>query len=351
MNPEKAIEYCRNAKKILILKTNLLGDVLNFLPVANFLRKTALSAKISWLVSRQGYLTVSELADVDEIIFLEDSYLYNYGNLVHTASWIRERKFDLLVSSYQEECFLINLLALLSRVPERVGYNLQSRGWFFNTKVPKGDGERRVEINGQIIKSLGQGDWRDYVYVPRDNPESAARFKQRLEKEWGIKEKDRLCALHLFSPKPTRSWRLEYSEELVRRLQKELDLVPVLVGSEPEVRIWGDEKKSLGLKNLAGQINLRELYYLLRQARLFIGIDSLPLQMTEFSKTRAIALFGSTVISKALVPTAKTLKADIDCAPCWPEKRECDQDYRCWRELKPDLVLEAAKQVLEGMGV
>jgi heptosyltransferase III len=351
VNPEKAIEYCRNAKKILILKTNLLGDVLNFLPVANFLRKTAGAAKISWLVSRPGYMTVSELADVDELVLLEDSHLYNYGNLLQTASWIRERKFDLLVTSYQEECFLINLLALMSRVPERVGYNLLNRGWFFNTKVPKGDAERRVEINGQIIKALGGGDWRDYVYVPRDNPESAARFAGRLEKEWGIRGNEKLCVLHLLSPKPTRSWRLEYCEELVRRLQKELDLVPVLVGSEPDTRRWGEEKKPPGLKNLAGQINLLELYYVLRQARLFIGIDSLPLQLTEFSKTRALALFGSTEISKALVPLATTLKADFNCAPCWPQKVECDQDYRCWRELKPDLILEAAKQVMEGMGV
>jgi len=351
LKPEKAIGSLRDAKKILILKTNLLGDVLNFFPVANFIRKAAPEAKISWLVTKVGYAAVAELAEVDEIVLLDDGFLYNYGNLLHNAAWIRERKFDLLVTSYQEECFLIDLLALLSRVPARVGYNLLNRGWFFNIRVPKGEGERRVEINGEVIKSLGGKDWREYVYIPRASQSGWEKFSGRLQNDHGIGEKDGLCVLHLLSPKPTRSWRPEYCEELVVRLQKDLGLRPVLVGSEPETRRWGEEKRSLGLVNLAGQINLLELHYLLRQARLFIGIDSLPLQMTEFSNTRAIALFGSTVISKALVPAAKILKPGAECAPCWPEKAECDQDYKCWRELKPGLILDAARQVLEGLGV
>ena len=69
-------------------------------------------------------------------------------------------------------------------------------------------------------------------------------------------------------------------------------MVPVLIGSEPEVRRFGEEKRSLGLINLAGQISLMDLYYLQKQAGLFIGIDSFPLQLTEFSGCKAVALFG-----------------------------------------------------------
>jgi len=345
VEPDKAIECCREAKRILIIKTNLLGDCLNFIPVANFLRKFASSAKISWLVTRPGYAVVSELGDVDDIILLEDKFLYNYKNLWKTASWLREQKFDLLVTSYQEECFLIGLLALLSRAPKRAGYNERNRGWFFNIVALKGDAERRVEINGQIIKALGGGDVRDYVYVPRANAQGRAEFAERLEREFGLRPKNPLCVLHLFSSKPTKSWRIEHADELIIRLKQELGLTSALVGSEPEVRKWGEEKKSLGLINLAGQISVIELYYLIEQAGLFIGIDSFPLQLTEFAVVNSIALFGSTKVSENQVPSAKVVRAEVDCAPCWPEKEECDQGYKCWMELRPDLILKAAKEL------
>ena len=168
-----------------------------------------------------GYRVVSELADVDEIFLLEDSFLYNYGNLLANASWLREKKFDLLVTSYQEECFLISSLALLSGAPARVGYNLRNRGWFFNIVAPKSGSGRRVETNAQVIKALGGGDLKDYLYVPKASEAGAKVSRRGSTKEFGVREKN-LCVLHLFSPKPTKSWRIEYADELIRRIREEL---------------------------------------------------------------------------------------------------------------------------------
>ncbi len=349
MELKSAIERCGRAKRILILKTNLLGDVLNFLPVANFFRESAPSARISWLVSKSGYPVVSELSGVDEIFLLEDSLLYNYRNLFRIAGWLREKQFDLLVTSYQEECFLIGALALLSRAPVRIGSNLRNRGWFFNIVAPKGEFKRRVEINGRIIRTLG-GNPKDFVYLPGASAKGEAEFNAKLKRKFGLDENAGFCALHLFSQKPIKSWRLEYGPELIRRIQEELKLIPVLVGSEEEAKRFGDEQKKLGLLNLTGQINLLELYYLLKQAKLFIGIDSFPLQLTEFCGTKAIALFGSTVVSENLVPNAEPVKAEVECAPCWPAKVECDRGLKCWLELKPDRILESARRVLLNSG-
>lgn len=340
----KPIEVCASAERILILKTNFLGDVLNFLPVANFLRKAS-KAGICWLVTKPGYPVVAELADADEILLLDDAYLYNYGNLLDIASWLREKRFDLLVTSYQEECFLISLLALLSRTPERVGYNLLNRGWFFNIVVPKSDSERRVEINAQIIKTLGGAGHKDYLYVPKATVPGAERFAARLQAEFGVSPKDNLCVLHLYSPKPTKSFLMEYADELIARVKAELGMTPVLIGSEAEVRRFGEERKKLGLVNLAGQLSLLELYYLLKQAGLFIGIDSFPMQLTEFAGVKAVTLFGSTEIGENRVPFAGTVRAEVKCAPCWPRKTECDQGLACWRELKPELIIRAAKEL------
>ena len=351
MEQNEAIAICSRAQKILVLKTNLLGDVLNFLPVANFLRRASASARLSWLVTRPGYPVVAELSDVDEIFLLADSFLYNYHNLLGISSWLRAKQIDLLVTSYQEECFLINVLALLSRAPGRAGYNLRRRGWFFNIKAPKGEAERRVEINGQLLKALGKEEVKDYLYIPRASKAGAEQFAQRLEHEFGVSKKDSLCVLHLFSPKPTKSWRMEYAEELIRRIRSELSMTPVLVGNEEQARRLGREKQSLGLVNLTGQITLLELYYLLKQAGLFIGIDSFPLQLTEFSGTKAIALFGSTVIAENQVPSAQILKAEVKCAPCWPGKKECDRDFQCWRELRPEMIIQAGQSLKTGSGV
>ncbi len=348
MELKRAVELIARAKRILLIKTNLLGDVLNFLPVANFLRKFSPGARISWLVTGRGYPLVSEFSEVDEILLLNERLLYNYGNLWRVGRWLREKQFDVLVTSYQEECFLIGSLALLSRAPVRIGYNLRNRGWFFNMVVSKGEAERRIEIYGQIVNLLG-GKWQDYVYVPRASERGAEDFAKRMEMEFGLKRNDSFCVLHLFSQKATRSWRWEYGDELIRGIQKELGLIPVLVGSEPEVWRWGEARKKHGLINLTGQLSLLELYYLLSRAKLFIGIDSFPLQLMEFSRGKAIALFGSTDPREAQVSSAEILRVDVECAPCWP-RLICEQDYKCWRLLTPERILETAKRILTGVG-
>jgi len=111
-----------------------------------------------------------------------------------------------------------------------------------------------------------------------------------------------------------------------------------MVGSEPETRRWAEARKNLGLINLAGQISLIELYYLLRRARLFIGIDSFPWQLTEFAGR------------ENRVPGAEVVKAEVECAPCWPERMECELDYKCWRELKPEQILAVAEKLLARVG-
>lgn len=348
MNPEEIIKQCHRIKKVLVIKTNFLGDVLNFLPVVNFLGAEFKLEWLGWLVTETGYPVVKELAKVDEILLLKNRLFYSWKNLYHLARWLKEKKPDLIVTSPQEECGLISTLALLSRAPLRIGYNLRRRGWFFNIVVPKGSGQRRVELNGEIIRLLG-GKLEDYFYIPRADPEQEQSFFQKLETEAGLKEGSQYCVLHLFSSKRIKSWRWEYGEELILGI-KNLGLIPIMVGSEPETRRWAEARKNLGLINLAGQISLIELYYLLRRARLFIGIDSFPWQLTEFAGTQAIGLFGSTEVGENRVPGAEVVKAEVECAPCWPERMECELDYKCWRELKPEQILAVAEKLLARVG-
>jgi len=233
VNPEEIIKQCHRIKKVLVIKTNFLGDVLNFLPVVNFLGAEFKLEWLGWLVTETGYPVVKELAKVDEILLLKNRLFYSWKNLYHLARWLKEKKPDLIVTSPQEECGLISTLALLSRAPLRIGYNLRRRGWFFNIVVPKGSGQRRVELNGEIIRLLG-GKLEDYFYIPRADPEQEQSFFQKLETEAGLKEGSQYCVLHLFSSKRIKSWRWEYGEEF--RLWLEASQKPG--AGQKQEKIW-----------------------------------------------------------------------------------------------------------------
>ena len=66
------------------------------------------------------------------------------------------------------------------------------------------------------------------------------------------------------------------------------------------------------------------------------------------SGVKVIALFGPTDPDKygPIGEFDVVIKEKLSCAPC--EKAECIRNYECMRLISPNVVVEAAKMILEG---
>jgi heptosyltransferase-2 len=146
-------------------------------------------------------------------------------------------------------------------------------------------------------------------------------------------------------------WPREHCLALSRRLASELGLAVVILCG-PEERAAARDLASAAdhprVKSLAEEdVHFGPTKAILRRARLLVTTDSGPRHMAAALGTPTITLFGpiDPRWSENYQPGAIQLRLPLECSPCG--QRVCPLGHhRCMRELTPDLVLQAVKQVI-----
>lgn len=169
--------------------------------------------------------------------------------------------------------------------------------------------------------------------------------------------------LHLPGPRQTvllnvggaygraKHWPREHCVDLSRRLADEQGLTVVILCG-PDERTAAAELATAAnhprVLSLAGEdVNFGPTKALLRRAAVLITTDSGPRHIAAAVGTPTITLFGpiDPRWSENYQPGAVKLHLSLDCSPCG--KRVCPLGHhRCMRDLTPDSVLRAVKQVL-----
>jgi heptosyltransferase-1 len=98
--------------------------------------------------------------------------------------------------------------------------------------------------------------------------------------------------------------------------------------------------------NLAGRTDLGTLIALMAGAAVVISTDSGPMHLAAALGTPVVALFGPTAPWRTgpYGKGHKVLRAAVSCSPCF--LRRC-HTRRCMRQIGPEQVLEAVREVLE----
>jgi ADP-heptose:LPS heptosyltransferase len=124
------------------------------------------------------------------------------------------------------------------------------------------------------------------------------------------------------------------------------------------VLAWGGQAERDAVEKMAGGMeetpviapptDLKELFYLLGKATIYLGNDTGPMHMAAAAQTGVVALFGPTDPARVGPWTKKsrvvTLKDLCDKWPC--ERRKCSTPD-CITRIDPDDVLEAAMDLIE----
>jgi heptosyltransferase-2 len=134
--------------------------------------------------------------------------------------------------------------------------------------------------------------------------------------------------------------------ELARRLQSELALTPLFIGSQDvqERRLCAELAARCGGIDFSGRTDFVQLSGLLSEAALCVGNDSGPAHLASALGTPTLTIFGSSspAWTAPLGPRAESIgPAPIACSPCFAAT--CTIGVRCLSELEPAAVLERAK--------
>lgn len=341
----------KKISKIGIFQTSFIGDSVLTTPLIQKTAKLFPDAKIVVITRPQVEDIFRPMKEVDEIILNDKRGWNKIAGVWKTAKAIKKSGIDILLVPHRS--FRSALIAWLSGVPVRIGFT-SSEGWFLYTKtVPFSwmihDAERNLSLLQSIAKEQFTAEKLSMRYAP-----SAEENVVRLMHDFNLEGKT-LVGIHAGSAWPTKCWPMEYFVELISRLQTELGVQAVLVGGGRKDTDLGEKICQLSkghAASLCGKTSLADLMALMSHLKLFITNDSGPMHIATAFDVPTLAIFGPTTKELGFFPYGEGHRVlevkDLPCRPCALHGgKKCPEGhFKCMREITPDMVFNAAKEML-----
>ncbi len=302
--------------RILVIKSSALGDVILASPTFRALKKNYPNSHVSLLVQEAYQKVVEHCPYLEEkIIFPKKVNLKSFFKLLHE---IKIRRFDILIDLQNNE--KSHLLGFLSRIPVRVGFGRQGRGFLLTHHIPYQKDVGPIESQNRLLQLLGISH--QDVYLEMWNSPQQKEWVEDFFKVHQLSSSNTLIALFPFSNVrwQTKRWGFEHFRELAKLVSQRLKAIPVFIGGKEDEKDAQELLSGLEIKylNLIGQLDLGVLSEFLRRCQLWIGGDSAPLHLAAAVGTPAIALFGPTEPLRHVPPgNVKVLTHPVPCAPCY----------------------------------
>ena len=282
-------------KRILLIRTDRLGETLLNLPLVEQLRKTFAHAQILWMVNPALVGLLQGAPGVNRVLGYDgDPVSPWWRRAARLAHRLREERVDLAMISNSAKEF--HVATWLAGIPVRVGYD---RKWGFLLTHRLEDrrllGERHeVEYNMQLLTALGMAVPASVVLRLPVSDCGEAECIQLLQ-HLGVRQEDRLIVVHPWTSNPRKQWPLQRARELLERLRP-MGAGRVVVVGGPQERphaeafVCGMEPDVV---NVTGQLSLPALAAVLRRARVMVTNDSGPMHLAAAVGAPVLALFGT----------------------------------------------------------
>lgn len=261
MRTEKSKRLLSEAKKIAIIRTDRLGDMVLTLPLARALKGEYPSAEICMVARRYVAPLVEYCPAVDRAIYVDD-----YSSI---GEIFREERFGAAFFPRPRlgECSA----AFFAGVPLRVGTAYRYYSFLFNHRVPdhrKTAEHHEAEYNTRLLGSAVGADFPAALVVPFVDPQALASAEAKLESQ-GIPRGADFLIIHPGSGGSARDLPPSSFREAAAQITAGSHVRIVVTGAEAEA-VQCKEVASAGAAcaNLCGHFSLPELIAISSRARL-----------------------------------------------------------------------------------
>lgn len=329
-------------RNILVRATNWVGDAVMSVPALQALREQFPEARIS-VLARPWVASLYEREPFcDELIPYEAPRgWHGLREKWHVASRLRERAFDCTILF--QNAFEAAALARFARIPVRIGYSRDSRGWLLTHSIrtpTAGETPRHQRFYYlELLKRAGLIE-----NYPLDQPIrlSGRQTCRSAEFQGGVIGVSPGAAYG-----GAKRWLPERFAEAAVQLARERGASVSIFGSQEEIDICervrqAVETEGVRCANFAGKTSLREFIDMAAGCDLFLTNDSGPMHIASALGVPTVAIFGATDES-ATGPTGlhtKIVRVNVECSPCL--LRECPIDHRCMTGVTVAHVADAA---------
>ena len=296
-------------KRILVIQTAFLGDVILATPVFSELKRLYPNAHIDSLV-KSGNESLLESHQAINEVFIFSKKEGKWKSLISLIRSIRKRKYDVVINLHRFGSS--GIITVLSGANETRGFSKNPFSIFFTNRFPHeiGDGTHEVERNLSLIHDLGAAKRVRPSLFP--TPEDFSVVKSYQEDAYAIVAP---ASVWFTKQLPKEQW-----IKLINKLNSKV----YLIGAPADEQLCNEIIEHLpksDVVNLAGKLTLMQSAALISDAQRTYVNDSGPLHIASAMNAPVTAFFCSTVPEFGFGPLSDDAKIiqiqeKLECRPC-----------------------------------
>ena len=324
-------------KKILIIQTASIGDVILATALVESLHKADPGAAIDILVKKGNEALFTGHPFLHEIITW-DKRSAKYGGLFRIIRQARRTKYDLVVNV--QRFFSTGLLTILSGAGETRGFSKNPLSFLFTRRMKHliGSGVHEVTRNHELISDLA------------DSTQLRPRLYPSTADETFVDEFI-TGACYTISPASlwfTKQYPAEKWIELIRQIPEDARIY--LLGARIDQPLCEEiiiKTGHPGIISLAGKLTLLQSAALMKQASMNFTNDSAPMHLASAVNAPVTAIYCSTIPGFGFGPLSSDSAivetgVPLACRPCGLHGyTECpEKHFRCAFEIETQKLTE-----------
>lgn len=332
--------------KVLIIRTDRIGDVVLSTPVIEAARRGNPKAYIAFMTRPYTKDIIAGNPYIDELILYDkDKKHRSIFSTVLFALRLKKKRFDLALILHPNN--RANWVTFLAGIPKRVGYDKKA-AWLLTDKVaylnPQGQ-KHEMEYTLDVAAAGGIPCDLSRLKPFMPSNKEAEDFIAVFLKENGISPLDALIGIHPSASCPSKTWPYELFGLLADRIIEKTGHKIVIedIKFADTVRNYMKHKAVF----LRGS-TLQQAAALFKRCKLFISTDNGLAHIASAVGTPVISIFGRK--QPGLSPTrwkptgrdVVVLHKDAGCTECLAHN--CKKDFACLKAITVDEVFDAAKR-------
>lgn len=337
-------------KNVLVVKLSAIGDVIHALPVSYAIKETFPKAKITWVVEPPAYDLLTNNPYIDHIILFEKKKFKSIGGFLKKlpkfSTELKKTKYDVALDL--QGLGKSAVITYLSGAPLKLGCcNMRELSDLVSKPVcGLNQNGHIVERYLDVVRELGCKVER--VVFPMEITEKEADIATKIMQQSGADMKNPYVVLAVGANWPNKRWPTALYAALVDYLYSK-ELIPVIIGGGAvDSRLVAEinEQAEIPPVDLVGKTTLKELAYIIKNAKAVVGGDTGPMHLAAGLGKLVVALMGPTDANRngPYGQLQNVIEITRTCKHCW--KRQCKLNLDCLADIKLEAVVEKLQSIL-----